>query len=474
MIAFFTSLFQTLKTRFSRFIGWFKAYFNHNPFKTLFGLLALLIILIAISSFLRTPKTTDTKKETPPKVVSVYRIGTSPKIRVQAQIEKSGVITIASLVPGVVQYVDLVPGDSIYRGQTLLMLSSNYQGGNAPAIQAQLAYQQMQNTNETYNTQKEIIAKQREVANKTDENNDLLRDISTKSIDETKSAISLNDEIIAGLDSQINAGTNVDVNRQLKSQFIGANNQLKSMLRSTEYTASSDKVPADLSNLQKDITLKNLDIQEKALNLQKEITRLQYQLALVQQQTMSPAAPFRGTVQKVFVRPGQQVNPGTPLMLISQVAEEDPVTATAYVSRDVAKRISLAEPSILMIDSFSIETYPTFVSQEAIKGSLYAVYFSIPDNYASFLTDNGYISVNIPVGKSDTGAAFPYIPIDSVYQNENAAYVYVANKNRVESRTIKLGQIFGNFVQVENGMKNGDALILDRTVVAGEKIKTNN
>ena len=448
-------------------------FIKKHPFTSLFALLGILLVLIIVSNILNRPEETDTKTEQKPKKVEIYQIGSAPKITVQAQIEKSGVVTINALQGGVVQSINVAPGDRVYTGNTLVSLSTTYQGGNLPALQLGLASAQLKNVNDTYNTQKELISKQREIATKGDDNSDQLRDISSKSIDETKNLISLNDQILETINSNIDSGVNVDTNRQLKSQFTSANNQLRSALRNTEYSAAGDKPPADLSNLQKDIAQKQLDLQEKALDLTREITRLQYQIAAVGAQSMMPAAPFNATVQRVLVKMGDSVAPGTPLMVLSQTIEEDPIVAIAYVPRETAQQLSYYEPSILSIGDFTYEAYPSYVTQDAVSGSLYAVYFPIPDNFHKFLTNNGYIRVEIPVGNVQSGAAVPFVPIDAVYQTEDSSYIFISNKGKVESRKITLGPVTGRYVQVIKGINAGDSIILDRNVVAGDAVEIN-
>jgi multidrug resistance efflux pump len=382
------------------------AFIQKKPFLSLYSLLGLLLLLIVLSNIIGKPKEKEEQKVTVPKKISVYRIGESPKIKVQAQVEKSGVITITALSPGVVQNINVEPGSYVTKGATLLSTSPNYQGGNALALQASIAGRQLQNINDTYDTQKELISKQKEIANKSAENSEELRDITSKSVDETQGVIDVNDNILKIIDELdqntsddyegITAPNNIRLTvLQLRTQFLSANNQLRSALRNAEYQSGSDNPPAELANLQKDVTLKQLEIQEKALDLQRDVSRLQYQAASVQAAMMAPVAPFNGTVQRVNVKIGQAVNPGTPLIVISQDVADDPIVGIAYVPRDIAQKVSFFEPSKLTIGNVTYESYPSYVTQDAIKGTLYGVYYPIPDMYNKMLTDTGYMNVEL-------------------------------------------------------------------------------
>lgn len=473
----FTKAKNSISTKLSKPKKQTVGFIKKRPFITLFSLLGLLVVLIIISNILQRPPTTEEEAQATPKQIEVYRIGEAPKITVQAQVEKSGVVTITALSPGVVQNIYVEPGTEVTRGTTLLYQSTNYQGGNALALQADLAARQLQNINETYDTNKELIAKQKEVAAKTEENADELREISRRSIDETEDLINLNDDILEALDAGIAGSTTpseVLGLQQMRSQFLSANNQLRSALRNTEYSADDEEFPADLARLQKDITIKQLDIQEKALDLNRDVSRLQYQLAQVQAATMAPSAPFNAVVQRVNVKVGQAVNPGEPLVVLSQVIEEDPIVAIAYVPREIAQKVSYMEPSILKVGDFEYESYPSYVTQDTISGSLYGVYYPIPDMYHQQLTNDGYISVQIPVGTFDTGSAVPFIPVDSVYQTEDASYIFVAKDKKAVSKPITLGNVVGSFVEVTEGLESGDVIILDRDVVAGDSVSIEN
>jgi biotin carboxyl carrier protein len=456
-------------------------FIDRRPLLSFFSVLGILLLLIVAGNFIRRPQQEAAKPKPPVKTVTVYRIGTAPKIRVQAQVEKSGVVTITSLTSGVVQNIGYQPGQQVVKGNTLVSLSTNYQGGNALAVQKQIAYKQYQSASLTYNKQKEIIAKQKELAEATDTNAEKLREITRQSIGETQDLIDLNDDILSTLQKnldQYNATNSGGMNdqailqtKQLKSQFQSANNQLRNTLRNNQYQSDENNPPAEIAHLQKDITIKQLELQEKTLALSAEISRLQYQVAKINEDLMFPAAPFNATVQRVLVKQGQAVSPGTPLVILAQTAEDDPIVAIAYVPREIAQKASMYEPSILYMGQVAYDTYPTYITQDAIQGTLYGIYYPIPDNYNSFTTEKGFIYVDVPIGFADTSATIPFVPIDAVYQTQDSSYVYVIQSGKVVVRKVQLGAVFGRFVQIDDGLNAGDAVILDRTVIAGDEVK---
>ncbi len=464
---FFGKYFTPVKTRTRSFI-------TSHPFITLFSLLSLLVVSIVISNFIQKPKSVEEDVKPKTKKVQVYHIGEAPKISVHAQVEKSGVVTISALSPGVVSEIPVSPGDIVERGTVLVSTETNYQGGNSAAIRLSIAAQKLKNSNEAYPIEKELIKKQKELATRTDENSDEMREISRNSIDESKALIALNDELLASIDAGINSATTSAAITDLKgtkATLLNGNNQLKSTLRSLEFTSSDSEPPAEIDNLNEEISKKRLELQEKTLDLNREITRLELASAQIDAASMNPAAPFAGTVQRVFVKVGQAIQPGTPLVVISQIADEDPIVAVAYVPRDIANKASYLEPSILTIEDFSYEAFPTYITQEAVQGNLYAIYYPIPENYSKFVTDTGYISVQVPVGVFDTGAVVPYVPIDSVYQTQSESYLFVNKKGTAQSKKVVLGNVIGRYVEVNSGLDRGDEIILDRNVISGDPVE---
>lgn len=448
-----------------------------RPILSFFSLLGLLFLLIIIGNILRRPKP-EAKPIIQTRKVEVYKIGSAPKLALQAQVEKSGVVQITSLAGGVVQKIYVEPGTQVTKGQWLVSLASNYQGGNALSLQRQIAETQNKNVEDTYPEQSDLINRQRDLANLSETNFERLRDITSQSIDDTNTLINLNNDIINTLQSNIdslNASPSGNANlilasKQLKSQFLSANLQLNAASRSAQYQQDTNNPPTQIAIAQKDIALKQLDIQKKALDLNREISGLQLRLAQIAEGTMFPAAPFGSTVERIFVREGQAVNPGTTLMTISATIDP-PLTANVYVSKDIADKISKIEASILTIGNKTLSLYPAYVTREATQGNLYAVIYNLPQDSYGDVTDKGFINIQVPVGYPDTSAAVPYLPLDAIYQTQEESFVFVKSNGKAQSKQVILGPVYGRFVQIQSGISTGDQVILDRNVVNAENVQ---
>ena len=304
-------------------------FIQKKPFTSFFAVLAVFLILMIVGNILFSPRPEAGEKITAPKKITVYKIGSAPQVSFQGKVEKSGVIKIVAQAPGIVSNINVWEGQEIGAGTNILSLSSNYSGGNVLSYARQISQAQFANVKDTYDTQKDVIAKQRESANKNKDNADKLREITSQSASGSQALFDLNRTIVDSLLSNISFLESTNVGRandaaimqakQQISQFQSALVQTNSSFQSLQVQANQDS--ENLSNIQHDVVLKQLDIQEKALNMSLEVARLSYNMALVNEANMYPSTPFAGTVNKIFVHIGDTVNPGTVLANISGVSQ---------------------------------------------------------------------------------------------------------------------------------------------------------
>jgi multidrug efflux pump subunit AcrA (membrane-fusion protein) len=457
-------------------------YAERKPITAFLSLLLILLGLILLSNFINRPKETEEESRIPTKEVQVYTIGTAPKVAVQAQIEKSGVIRVVALGAGVVQSINVEVGQEVGQGANLVSMSTNYQGGNALSVGRQIAQAQLRNVKDTYKANQEIIAKQRELATKADENADEMREITNRSLESTRSLVDLNNEILTTLTDQQEQLENTNVGgandqailqtQQLRAQLMAGNSQLESALRNAEYAGSGEEPPAQISNLTRDVTMKQLDIQERALKLNLEVSKLNVLVAQINEAIMFPSSPVNGVVERIFVREGQAVNPGTPLVQVSGSSEN--LMAVALLNRELAEGVSRAQVSTIRVGSTTFESAPFYVSSEATDGQFYTAQYQIPSEFNSQLTDRGYVTIEVPVDFPKTGSSIPFIPIDSVFQTQDDAFVFTAENGKTRSKRVKLGQVLGRFVEVTSGLNDSDRVILNRNVIEGDPVKVVN
>lgn len=483
MMKSFNSIVLVVKKSGAAIIRFILKSIDSHPLLSFYSVLGCMVLLIVLNTMLHKPTQIIAPTEKKSKEVDVFSIGKAPRLSVQAKIEKSGVIKITALTGGVIQKIYKQEGESISKGQWLFWLSSNYQGGTTASISRQMAEKNYAFLNENYDSQKEIIGKNREIAQKVESQSFKLREISAKSIDETKSLISLNQNVISMMDSQLAGLEMINVNgssnsailqlKQGKAQVLSGLNQAQSALRSSEYQTNNDNEPGQLAVLQRDVTLKQLDLQERTLSLNKEIALLNVRLSQIQESLMYPVAPFDGVVERVYVKVGQNVTSGTVLATITGM--QNTAKAIVSTSRHIAENISRLEPTHLNGMGIGVDVFPTYVSSEPTDGGLFTIIFAIPDAKTTSFTNDQIVIADLPIGVAQSMSAIPYIPLDSIYQTDSESYVYmtIAEKGVVHavSKKIELGEVIGDYVEVRKGITAGDKIILDRTIIEGDVLK---
>ena len=131
-----------------------------NPLLSFVIALALLFGVIVIGDAIRKPEVVEEVAEPAPKQVRTYQIGSVPRVQLQAQVQKSGVITITAQTGGIVRSIPVEEGQTINAGTRVITLASNYAGANAMSVQRQIAGEQYTFNKENYDLQKDLIGQQ--------------------------------------------------------------------------------------------------------------------------------------------------------------------------------------------------------------------------------------------------------------------------------------------------------------------------
>jgi len=455
------------------------SFIKERPFGSFFIVLGLLSLTIIVGHALTQPK----QQLTPPpatKSVELYSIGKAPKVTFQAKIEKAGVIKIVAQTSGIVQDVNVTDGDKVIKGKQLITLSSNYQGGNVTEVQAQIAKAQYKSVQDNFSQQQDTINKQKNIANLTLNNFNDQQTIATQSANQTINLINTNQSLLDTLNQQLTTAQNTGASASSTipqqtqiNQLQSAQNQLKQQLSNLQVQTDSSKAPGQIAQTQHDLTIEQLTIQEKSLELNKEVTGLQTQLAEVNADSMLPSSPVDGIIERIFVHVGQSVTPGTQLATITATSDNLQTIAIVDVPQQIAQNVSRLETSDIYLNGKAYQIKPFYVSSDATNGMLYSIFYTIPTDDTNLVTDGQYVNADIPVGSPSTGSTVPFVPIDAIYQTQDENYLLVDEKNKAITRKVTLGNIFGNFIEITNGLKSGDQIILNRNVVSGDKVTIN-
>lgn len=139
---------------------------SHPMISFLFSLL-IIFVIIFISSKFRENVSEDFETGDFAKKVSTIQVKDKQFVNLSGQIEKDGVITIYAQTPGVVNNVYFEEGEKIKKGNKIIYIADNYSGSNSASVAYQIAERQVQNQNETFEKQIDIISDQKDDVKKT-------------------------------------------------------------------------------------------------------------------------------------------------------------------------------------------------------------------------------------------------------------------------------------------------------------------
>lgn len=456
------------------------AFADKRPLPAFFSLLGIFLVLILIGNFIRTPKATPETGAQQPIAIDVFSIGESPKVQLSAKVEKTGVITISAQSGGIVQAVNVYPGQRVTRGQNLVSLSSNYQGGSIPGATRGIAQASYKFVTDNFDLQKDMINKRRDIATRSAEQSEELRKIADQSLGGTREIIRLNEEILASIDANIaylessgaDEATILEA-KSTKASVLGGLTSLRTAVHNAELAAGTDKPPAQLAALSKELTLKQLEIEEKSLELNREISRLNLLVAQISESFLYPVTPVAGIVERVHVSYGQNVRAGDPIATIT--GDTGKLRLVALVGSGMAKQISRISPSVIHLGTETVEIAPQYISTEPTDGNLHAVTWILPETYEAAVTNASFVSVEVAISGPATSAAIPFVPLDAVFQTQSGAYVFVASssgdKKQAVNKPVTLGEVVGSYVRVTEGLTSGDQIIINRNVIAGDIVE---
>jgi len=456
------------------------AFADKRPLPAFFALLGIFLLLIVAGNFIRTPKATPEAAAQQPIAVDVFSVGASPKVQLSAKVEKTGVITISAQSGGIVQAVNVFPGQRVTRGTNLASLSTNYQGGSIPGATRGIAQANYKFVTDNFDLQKDMINKRRDIATRSAEQSEELRLIADQSLGGTREIIRLNEEILVSVDANlaylVSSGADeatILEAKSTKASVLSGLASLRTAVHNTELAASTDKPPAQLAALSKELTLKQLDIEEKSLELSREIARLNLLVAQVSESFLYPVTPVSGIVERVHVSYGQSVKAGDPIATIT--GDTGKLRLVALVGSDMAKQVSRISPSIIHLGTRTVELSPQYISTEPTDGSLHAITWILPETYEAAVTNASFVAVDVAISGPATSAAIPFVPLDAVFQTQSGAYVFVASasgdKKQAVNKPVTLGEVVGSYVRITEGLTDGDQIIVNRNVIAGDPVE---
>lgn len=240
--------------------------------------------------------------------------------------------------------------------------------------------------------------------------------------------------------------------------------QVIAALDASVYSTQLRSIDASIAKANLDLKRYNNLIQMGgATPMQAESVQLQINSLVAEKQQviqqidhMQIRAPFSGKVENVGVELGSFVSFGT---VLAQLIDNSSLKINAYLSEQEAFKVKLNQP--VSIHSVVLSQPKTgkisMISDKADASGKFLAEISF-DNSAEEQMKAGMLAdVAFTTEATETGLS---IPTSTLTGSAKDAKVFVINGNRAEQRSIKTGIVTDNKVQVLEGLKAGEQVVI--------------
>ncbi len=168
-------------------------------------------------------------------------------------------------------------------------------------------------------------------------------------------------------------------------------------------------------------------------------------------------APYDGVIAKVFTEVGGLAMPGAPLF---EIYEPTAYRISVSVAASVLKQLRTQEKAVielpqqqLTLTSKQIQVLPTVDAQAQS-----AIVRIVVDHDNKALTPGSFAHVALPISQA---ANRLLIPRSAVIKRSEVDGVYVWKNNKAALRQVRIGQTFGDNIEILAGLKAGETIVLN-------------
>ncbi len=211
-----------------------------------------------------------------------------------------------------------------------------------------------------------------------------------------------------------------------------------------------------------------------------EVVQATSQLAAAQAATASAKArlaqtallaPADARVLTRQVEPGQIVQPGKALLALALAG---PTQLVAQVDERFLDQLRVGQRAMVVADAFVTDRFRAVVlsiapSVDAQRGAI-EVKFALEQQAPAFLREDMTLSVEVETGRRERALVLPLRALRTQASLESAT-VLVADQGRARARTVRLGLRNLSATEVLDGLKEGDAVLLDTAIQPGDRIR---
>jgi len=279
----------------------------------------------------------------------------------------------------------------------------------------------------------------------------------------TEAGLSANVTLVSGFITQLNA-----VDTQVKT----FKNALNSTITQNAVTLSNLEKSLQLAevsfeNAQSSLAAQKSNTQLSELGASSQLNAARAQLAAAQFQfeNLSLAAPFSGTVISHKTTFGTQLSPGNEIMEIGNL---NIVEIRVEVSSSAADAVALGQ--IVKINGQPVGRISEIEAAADLATGKIGLKIEA-DNGSNQFVPGSIAEVEFELIYQSSGIFV--IPLNSVKVGQTSNTVLVVEGQEAQEKEVILGQVFGDLVEITNGLSEGDMVIVKNgsLLKAGDQIQ---
>ena len=259
---------------------------------------------------------------------------------------------------------------------------------------------------------------------------------------------------ISGIISSLNIELGDQVN---KGQIIGKLDTQVLQINLKTAEINRIKMQEDY-NRAKDLYQNKAGLEVNMVNAKNSYDNAINQVMLTKQQIANAniIAPLNGTISSKNVKFGEFINPGTAIATITNI---DKLKTTAFVDQNTIYKLKLGQQGIITSPLFNQKELICkiiFINPKSDANHNYQVDLLVQDNQGIALKAGTDVNLKFTTGTLKKVLQIPKI---AIIQDRQEPFVYVVKNNIAKERIIKIGASQNNYVEVTDGLSEGEIVI---------------
>ena len=242
-----------------------------------------------------------------------------------------------------------------------------------------------------------------------------------------------------------------------KNQVVGSidTKMLAINLKSAQVALS--KAEADYTRA-KELFEAKAGIELNMINAQNALDNARIQVEQIEQQIANAriTSPISGVVMARNVSQGEFANVGT---VIATVATISPLKATVFVNETYAYKLSKGQRAAISAPVFPGKSFQgtiTFINPKGDDNHNFQVDLEVAPGSDVPLRAGTSVMVSFSDGAKEESLQ---VPLLAIMKDRAQPYVYVVNGDRVQAKTVVLGQTYQDLVEIQQGLSAGDTVV---------------